>query len=248
MQSYPNPNPHVNPPPRPRRKKYIWILVAGIGCLLIGLLLWGAISIGQKFGNKMEERFDLIEEQWAISDSINAKKTDSLYAVILAVDSVDSSYVNIQSKVEQLRNRTKVITDFFTLARDSFRSSLPDSTAITMLNNKLSRDYFISSGRALKLKLALESYESAVLEDLPEDLRKDTISLFMRTKMMETLAPSPLKKLYSWENQNFNQPPTAVFFNFKILLGEIEMFERTILEKYTTIPPVTVIAPDTTGI
>ena len=222
----------------------MWIV--GSVVLFVGVFVWLAISIGQNFGAKMQEGLDHAKH---CADS-TTKSNDSLrqekYTALLAVDSKDSSYITIQERVRRLQSNSQIVREMLMATRDSFAHSLPDSSTLTMVNKMYGHNYFIKSGRAALLKQLLEEYEDLCKRDLPVEISQDNItSVFAINDLLQKTAPKPFKKFLSWENMYFDQPPTSVFMNFRLILQQVDQFEETLLDEYNLLP---VPAPsDSTG-
>lgn len=223
----------------------MWI--TGSAILLLILLAWFAVSLGQKMGTKMREGMVVAQHN---ADSTQ-KAQDSLrtanYATILSVSSADSTYPDIQNRVKRLRQNSESIREMLVMTRDSFAAFLPDSSTLTMLNKTWSQKYFINTGRAKRIKYSIETYAKNVNNDMPEEMERDSLGFFAVTSMMQNAAPDMLRNLLSWEHMMFDQPPTSVYTNLKIISRDIDNFENSVLEKYLAIPVPTSTPTDSAG-
>ena len=244
---YPNPQSFITPPQPPRRKIRPWMWIVGGVLIFLGLLVALAINVGQKFGEQMHQGMDKIRQQEDSTQKVRDAEKMVLYDSVLTAANPDSAYVTIQERVKRLRENSDLIREIFQAARDSFAASLPDTVGLTMLNTNLSREYFITTGRAKRLRSALEMYEQNALNDRPAEIAADSLSVFAIDQIMQKNAPPVFKKLLEWENMNFNQPPTSVFMRIKLIKQEIDSFETALLEAYTSIP-VSPAPADSTGI
>ncbi|HTF06536.1 MAG TPA: hypothetical protein VK826_21035 [Bacteroidia bacterium] len=244
---YPNPQSFITPPERPRRKIRPWMWIVGGVLIFLGLLVALAINVGQKFGEQMHQGMDKIHQQEDSIQKVRDAEKMTLYDSVLTTTNPDSAYVTIQECVKRLRENSDLIREIFQSARDSFAASLPDTSGLTMLNTNLSREYFITSGRAKRLRVALEMYEQNALNDRPTEIAADSLTVFAIDKVLSKTAPSVFKKMFNWENMNFNQPPTHVFMSIKLIKTQIDSFELALLEAYTSIP-VSSMPADSTGI
>lgn len=236
MNTYPNPQSFVNSPEPPRRKIRPWMWITGGALVLVIALGWFAVSFGKKIGSKMREGMDVAQHH---ADSV--KKADDAarkanYESILGIVTTDSVYLDIQNRVTRLRQNTEAIREMIALTKDSFAAFLPDSSTLTMLNKGWSEKYFIKSGRAKTIKRNIETYVVIINEDMPEGMEKDSLSFFSVTAIMQNSAPDMLKNMLSWEKMMFEQPPTSVYTNLKIILRDIDTFEYDVLEKYLEVP------------
>jgi len=212
----------------------MWI--TGSVLIFVGLLVWGAVTMGQRFGLEMHKGMEQAQQNM---DSLQ-QTGDSLRAIrysdILTIETADSAYLQIQDRAQRLREYSNKIRLLFQSSRDSFAASLPDSSTITLLNTDLSRKYFIVSNRAKMLKNALSIYEERVREDLPPLIEDDSTTVFAINDAMQDVAPDIFKKILSWENLNFNQPPSNVLMNFRMIKRQIDEFEDHYLEQYAHFP------------
>lgn len=246
QQQYPNPQSYIQPPQPPRSKIRPWMWIVGSVLVFVGVLIWLAISIGQNLGAKMQEGLDHVKHSADSISNVNDSLRNVTYETMLGIETGDSSYLAIQERVRRLQSNSNSIRELFLATKDSFARSLPDSSTLTMLNKKYGQSYFIASGRAAKLKSALEEYEAFCKRDLPNEVTvSNTTSVFSVNDLLQKTAPKPFKKFLSWENMYFDQPPTSVFMNFRLILQQVDQFEETLLDEYNLLP---VPAPsDSTG-
>lgn len=247
-QFYPNPQSYVNPPQRPRKKIRPWMWITGSVLIFVGLLVWGAVTMGQRFGAEMHKGMEQAQQNMDSLQHTGDSLRNLRYADILDLETSDSAYIQIQDRVERLREYSNKIRSLFQSSRDSFVTSLPDSSTITMLNTELSRKYFIASNRAKMLKNALSIYEQRVREDLPQEIADDSTTVFALNDVMQNVAPDMFKKLLSWENLNFNQPPSNVLMNFRMIMRQIDEFEDYFLEQYAHLPTPQQITSDSLNV
>ncbi len=222
--------------PAPPKKSRAWMWIVGCFLLLLGALGFLAINLGQKFGKQMNEGLEFVKTH---EDSIQQAEIDvrnSLYEQIFSVHTTDSSYLDLQEKVKHLRKNSDAIREMYRTECVSFAESLPDTTTFTMFSTEISKKYFITSGKAFVIKNLVVEYERRSREDCPSYFIIDTTSEFGLYKPLHRKAPEPFTELLQWENRNFNQPPTAVISNFRMLRKDIDHFEKLLLKQYAHIP------------
>ncbi|MCX6311573.1 MAG: hypothetical protein NT084_08030 [Bacteroidetes bacterium] len=209
-----------------------WLIIAIVVGGLITALIFFVASLGKKFGKTIS---DVSKNNLGMVDSLQAisinEEYDSLYAQI----SRDSSSSEMKWAVDDLRNSTDSILQLLSKYQDGFNDTIKDAGTLSQFDRAWAHNYFIKTGRAVKLKHILLSYRENIIHFLPPTEQDSSLRSYLLLDELSKTMPRFLKNLGSWENIYFNQPAMNVNINFKTIRKQVRDFEKEIIERYKNI-------------
>lgn len=225
-------NPYINPqfrqPPPPQKSGAAkWFIIGGVIAVVIGGLIFLAVNLGKRFGNKVGK---LASAGMQIADSADARGNEAKYEELMSLLGDDSASMIYRLELDSLRARSQHIIDRFNLYRDGFR----DTVALVdpmPFDQKISNRYFISTGRARGLKNEILQYRENTLATLNDTAYARSYRYMLMLDEMKSTVPV-LGKMLGWENLYFNQPHQNVRLNISQLKRQVRSFEEAILSVY----------------
>lgn len=221
-------NPKFSPPEEPKRGRGKWFIIGGVIALFLGMLIFFAVRIGKGIGKNFGEfANNALTKADSLSEQSNNEQYDRIYAS-LGTDSASQVY---RSKIDSLKARTERIISGFNSLRSGFRDTL-NLTKASAFDKRPSHIYFIKSGKALRMKYNLQQYRSSSIAEMNDPVNAETYKTMLMIDEIQKAMPGMLKKLLSWENMYFDQPPQTVLTNILTLKTQVRSFESALLAYY----------------
>jgi hypothetical protein len=219
----------IDPKKTPKKKNNRWIIWVGISLLaFIGIASvagYYAMKAGRKMGEFANKGMNAI-------DSLSKETNDSLYYSIynqLGQDSISKEY---KVGMDEFKSSTDSIYLILNGYHDGFRDTLIGTGGLVMMDKRWSENYFIKTGRALKLKNSFTVYRNNLIHSLPPTEQDSSLYSYLVIDEMQKSMPGFMKNVMSWENIYFNQPPMNVKVNFSTLRIQLKSFQEAILNRW----------------
>lgn len=231
-------NPQQNwmqQPEPPQKSPNAWVKWVVIAVIIIGLiaaLIFFVANLGKKFGKTIG---DVSKTTITMADSLQAISVNEDYDSVYAIMARDSSSMEMKWFIDDLRNSTDSIIQLFNENQKGFKDTIGDAGGLSQFDKSWGHNYFIKTGRALKLKHILIAYRENEIHFLPTKEQDDYLRNVLQIDEGEKLMPGFLKNLGKWENINFDQAPMTVNLNFTKIKMQIRAFEKEMLDKYKNI-------------